>query len=343
MATVGSEISLSHVASVSVEKDALPFISVVVPVYNGESTIKSCLESIMALNYPREKLEVIVVNDGSTDGTLNLVKAYSVKIIEKDHTGYPSTINAGIKVSRGGLIVNIDADTYVAPDWLIKIVEEFKDPKVGIAGGYIATAPTSSFWAKLAGFEKEDLYDKIKSKYINFITTACTAYRKRLLIEIGLFNESLKRGSDEELAHRAIKDGWNIVLRKDAQCYHKWGSSPKEYFRKHVLNMMYEVDSVLQHPELLRGKDIAHPSSLYFPLVLTFLLFLTPLWLLVNSAWVSFLSLLGLILYHVPQAIRIVRKHKDFTMTFFAVAIIVRYVAWIVGIWIGLIRKVTCR
>ena len=329
--------------SVSVKKDALPFISVVVPVYNGESTIKNCLQSIMALDYPREKLEVIVVDDGSTDGTLNLVRAFSVKVIEKDHTGYPSTMNAGIRVSRGELIVNIDADTYVAPDWLVKIVDEFKDPKVGIAGGYIATAPTSSFWAKLAGFEKEDLYDRIKLKHVNFITTACTAYRKRLFSEIGLFNELLKRGSDEELAHRAIKAGWNIALRKDAQCYHNWASSPKKYFKKHVLNMMYEVDSVLQHPELLRGKDIAHPSSLYFPLVLTFLLFLTPLWVLVNSAWFSFFFLLGLILYHVPQAIRIIRKHRDFTMIFFPFAINVRYIAWLLGFIKGIIRSVRSR
>lgn len=331
---------MSNVGSVLVEKNALPFISVVVPVYNNESTIKKCLDSIKTLNYPREKLEITVVNDGSTDNTLNLLKAYSVKIIEKEHTGYPSTINAGIKVSRGELIVNIDADLYVAPDWLIKVVEEFKDPKVGIASGYIATAPTSSFWAKLAGFEKEDLYDRIKFKHVDFITTACTAYRKRLFTEIGLFNELLKRGSDEELAHRAIKAGWNIVLRKDAQSYHNWASSPKKYFLKHVLNMMYEVDSVMQYPELLRGKDIAHPSSLYFPLVLTFLLFLTPLWFLINSVWISLLSLLGLILYHVPQTTRIIKKHRDFTMIFFPVAIIVRYVAWTVGIGIGLIRKV---
>jgi len=321
---------------VSVSKKSTLFVSVVIPVYNGEATIAYCLKCATALDYPREKFEIIMVDDGSTDKTVDVAKQHPVKVIQKEHTGYPSTMNAGIRVAKGEIVVNIDSDTYISKDWLIKVIEEFKEPKVGIASGYVATAPTSSIWAKLAGFEKEDLYDKIKSKQVNFITTTCTAYRRELFMEVGFFNESLRRGSDEELAHRALKAGWKIILRKDALCYHDWASSLTKYFVKHVLNMLYEVDSILRYPELLRGKDIAHPLDLYVPLALTFLLVLTPIWLLVNSAWVSILSLLGLILYHLPQTKRIIRKHNDWSMFLFPVVINIRYVAWLIGLAIGL-------
>jgi len=313
----------------------LPFVSVIVPIYNGESTIRECLDSIMALHYPPEKLEVIVVDDGSTDNTVNILKNYPVKLIRKHHAGYPSAMNAGVNVATGVTILNIDSDTYISKDWLARVIQEFKDPKVGIVGGYVATAPTSSFWAKMAGFESEDREDRINSKYVDFVTSTCTAYRMELFINIGLFNEALRRGSDEELAQRALKAGWKIVLRKDAVCYHE-GASFAKYFRKQVVNIVYEVKSFLQHPELLSGKE-QHPPSLYIPLILTFLLVLTPLWLLTNNVWVSILSLLGIVLYHIPRTVRIIRKHKDWSMIFLPVAILVRYVAWLTGFVTGVV------
>jgi len=317
------------------------FVSVSVSVYNGQSTIKKCLDCIMILKYPKEKLEVIVVNDGSTDRTAEIVKDYSVNLVEKEHGGYPSAMNTGIRVAKGNLILNIDSDTYIDEDWLTKALGEFKNPQVGIVGGYVATAPTSSFWAKLAGFESEDRYDRMRSKYVDFLTSTCTAYRRQLFTGVGLFNEELRRGSDEELAQRAIEAGWKIVLRKDALCYHE-GVSLVKYFKKQVSNTIYQVNNFLKHPELLRGKK-QHPRSLYIPLILTLLVLFAPLWILFNGIWVSILALLGLIAYHTPPAIRIIRKHKEWSMVLFPIAINVRYVAWLIGLAIGVVRKVTHR
>jgi len=321
------------------DSTSLPFTSVVVPVYNGESVMKNCLESMMKLKYPSEKLEVIVVDDGSTDKTVDIVRGYPVKLICKGRGGYPSTMNAGISVAKGEIIVIVDSDTYLDEDWLIKVVEEFEDPVVGMVSGYFVTPPNSSFLAKVIGFAAEDCYDRIKSKYLDFITTACTAYRKKLFAEIGLFHETLRRGSDEDLAHRAFKAGWKIVLRKDAISYHQWESSIKKYFIKQALTTMYQVKLVRRYPELLYGKK-EHPISLYIPLLLTFFLILTPVWLWTNNLWISLASLGGLILYHLPQTVRIIRKHKEWVMLVFPFVFTVRYVAWLLGLLIGMVKKV---
>jgi len=321
----------------SVDTIELPFVSIVVPVYNGESTIRECLDSIMALDYPREKLEVIAVDDGSTDKTVSILKNYALILIQKQHGGYPSSMNAGIKEARGDAVLIVDSDTYVEQDYLAKMLREFDDRKVGVVSGYVATKSNAKFWARIIGFESEDRYDQMKSKYVDFITSTCTAYRREVFSQVGLFNEGLKRGSDEDLAQRASKVGWKIVLRKDAVCYHDWVSSVKRYFKKQVANGIYEINNFLRHPELLRGKE-QHPPSLYVPMFLTFLVFLAPVWFILGIVWVSLFAFLGLVLYHAPQTVRIIQKHRDWSMLLFPVAFNVRYVAWLTGLAIGIVK-----
>ena len=315
----------------------IPFVSVVVPVYNGESTIRECLDSIMGLDYPPEKLEVIAVDDGSTDKTMSILRNYGLKLIQKQHGGYPSSMNAGIKEARGDAILIVDSDTYVEQDYLAKILREFDDRKVGIVSGYVATKPNAKFWARITGFESEDRYDQMKSKYVDFITSTCTAYRREVLSQVGLFNEELKRGSDEDLAQRASKVGWKILLRKDAVCYHDWTSSVKRYFKKQMANGIYQIKNFLRHPELLRGRE-QHPPSLYVPMFLTGLVLLAPLWFLLNFVLVSLFAFIGLILYHMPQTVRIIRKQRDGTMLLFPIVFNVRYVAWLIGLAVGALK-----
>lgn len=316
-------------------EDEVPFVSVVVTVYNSEAVIDECLSCLMAMNYSRDKLEVIVVDDGSTDCTVQKVKAYPAKLILKEHGGYPSSMNAGIKEAKGDVVLIVDSDTYVEKDYLIKILEEFKERKVGIISGYVATKPNAKFWARIIGFESEDRYDQMKSKYVDFITSTCTAYGREMFNQVGLFNEELKRGSDEDIAQRASKAGWKIVLRKDAVCYHDWASSVKRYFKKQMANGIYEINNFLRHSELLRGRE-QHPPSLYIPMLLTSMVFLTPVWFLLGVIWISLLAFLGLVLYHTPQTVRIIRKQKDWSMLLFPVAFNVRYFAWLIGLVIGL-------
>jgi GT2 family glycosyltransferase len=236
----------------------------------------------------------------------------------------------------------VDSDTYVHHDYLAKILEELEDNEAGIVSGYVATKPNAKFWARIIGFESEDRYDQMNSKYVDFITSTCTAYRKEVFNQVGLFDEGLKRGSDEDLAQRASKAGWKIVLRKDAVCYHEWVSSVRRYFKKQTANGIYEINNFLRHPELLRGRE-QHPPSLYVPMLLTSVIFLTPLWVLLGAIWLSLLAFVGLMLYHAPQTVRIIRKQRDWSMLLFPVVFNLRYVAWICGIGIGLIREATSR
>lgn len=314
-----------------------PLVTIVVTVYNAEQTIGRCLDSVTKLEYPKEKLQVIVVDDGSTDNSLNIVKEYDVNLIRKNHGGYPSAMNSGIRSAHGSIIVIIDSDIIVTEDWLFKVLEEFVDSKVGIVGGYVATIETKSFWSRLAGYEIEDRYDKIRSKYVDYVSTTCTAYRKEVFNDVGLFDERLRRDSDEDFVHRAFRAGWKIVLRKDAVCFHEWKSSFKSYFKQQLNEAKYAPTIFRKSPDLLLGKQI-HQPSLYIPLILTLLLFLSPVYFLLNYAWLPLVLLAGLFAFHIPSAIRVVRKHREWSMLLLPLAISVRYVAWLIGLCAGMIN-----
>lgn len=130
-----------------VDDDALPKVSVVVPAHNEEANIGICLESLIEADYPPDKMEIILVDDGSTDETILKAKLFEPKaqikgkklrIFPKPHTGKVQTLNTGLKKTKGSIIINIDADAKMAPDSIKNIVIPFvKEPEVGAATGYI--------------------------------------------------------------------------------------------------------------------------------------------------------------------------------------------------------------
>lgn len=314
-------------------KNRTPPVSVMLPVYNSEGTIGKCIDSILRLKYPKEKLEVLVIDDGSTDNTVNIVKKYPVKFVQKNHGGYPSTMNVGIRTTRGEIIVNIDSDAYITEDWLSKVIGEFEDPEVGIAGGQIAPAPSDDFWAKLTSYDSEYRQRQafIKSKYADHITTSCTAFRRKLFEEIGLFDEKFKLGSDEDLAHRALSAGWKIVINKEAICYHDYRGSFRHYFKGHHLREgWFQFKEIQKHPELIRGKKI-YPAKLYIPLFLTLFLFIIPFLYFTDRVTLFLVTLLLFVLYHIPETVAITRKHREWRFLLFPAVILTRYIAWLFG------------
>ncbi|MDN5367148.1 MAG: poly-beta,6-N-acetyl-D-glucosamine synthase, partial [Candidatus Diapherotrites archaeon] len=106
--------------------EKLPTVSIVVPAYNEGENIGETIESLLRLNYPKDKMEIIVVDDGSTDNTYDVAKRYegeTVRVIRKENGGKSSALNMGIKHARGEIIACMDADSVATPDSLRVLVE----------------------------------------------------------------------------------------------------------------------------------------------------------------------------------------------------------------------------
>lgn len=222
----------------STNQDYQPSVSVVVPVFNGERTIKTCLESIIGQDYSLEYFEIIIVDNNSNDSTCSIVQEYPVQLIyERDiQTSYAAR-NKGIKSANGDIIVFTDADCRAAPNWLTQIVKPFSDPGVvGVGGKVLDSQPQNDVEQFLFNLQMFSHYQK-ENSFLPVLMTNNAAYRRDLLVEIGCFNANLFTAADIDLAWRMqLKTKGEVVYNEEALIFHMQRSSINgmaKQFRRH--------------------------------------------------------------------------------------------------------------
>lgn len=126
--------------------DRLLFVSIIVPVYNNESQIENWIESVLSLNYPSSKVEIIVVDNNSKEDTYRTIQKIAVtSLIEHRVQSSYAARNEGIKRSRGGIIAFTDSDCSADKDWILKAVGCFQDENIGCVAGRIEGFSPSNY------------------------------------------------------------------------------------------------------------------------------------------------------------------------------------------------------
>ncbi len=187
-----------------------PKISIITPSYNQGHFIKETIESILSQNYPN--LEYIVMDGGSSDATVNILKSYGNKIswISKKDKGQTDAINQGIKKSSGEIVAYINSDDVMLPNTLHTVAEYFMNNKKAmlLSGDYfIIDADGNKIQSLVANYKK--ILRSFPNKHIlsiaNFIIQPSTFWRRTLMDEIGPFREDLHYVMDFEYWMRAIQ------------------------------------------------------------------------------------------------------------------------------------------
>src|SRR3989338_5687172 len=204
----------------TVEGEALPKVSFVVPAYNEEKKIAKSIESLKSVDYPKELMEIIIVNDGSTDKTAEAVRQYHdmpnlVFIDNKDNKGKAARLNQGISRAGGEYIACMDADSMVSPYIIRKTIPYFKDPKVGAVTVTVKVDNPKSFLEKMIEIEYIiglSLWLKVLSFFNSIHVTPgpFSIYRTSMLTEIGGFDVN-NITEDMEIAHRIQRYKYRIA------------------------------------------------------------------------------------------------------------------------------------
>jgi succinoglycan biosynthesis protein ExoA len=208
-------------------------LSIIIPCYNESLYLAPCLNSLLENDFSYEDLEILIIDGGSTDGTIAIVESYIenysfIKLIYNKKKLKPIALNIGIKASKGDVVMRIDAHATYNKDYIRKLVNGLYSENVDNIGGvrdtYIPIKGTSMEIALSEAISHPlvvgNAYYRtsvLQSKQL-VDTVFCGCYRREVFEKIGLFNEHLIRTQDREFNLRLIDSGGKIMLDPDVRC-----------------------------------------------------------------------------------------------------------------------------
>jgi len=211
----------------------LAYVTVIIPCRNEEKFIGKCLDSIIANDYPEERLEALVVDGMSEDETKEIIKKYTnkhsfLRLLENPKKITPAAMNIGIKNAKGNVIIKMDAHSLYPKDYISKCVEYLERSGVDNIGGVLKTIPfKNTIVAKAIAISFSHIfgaggsYFRTGSKESREVdTVAFGCYWKKTFEKIGLYNEKMAKIEDLELNYRLRKAGGKIMLFPDIMAYY---------------------------------------------------------------------------------------------------------------------------
>ena len=211
-----------------------PRISVVVCTYNGGRTIRECLEGLRRIEYP--DYEVIVVDDGSTDGTATIVGEYPVRLIRAQHRGLSNARNTGLAAATGDIVAYIDDDAYPDPHWLTYLAAAFlRTPHAGVGGPNIPPPGDGRIAECVANAPGNPVHVLLSDREAEHIPGCNMAFRKTCLEAIGGFDPQFRTaGDDVDVCWRLQRLGWTLGYHPAAMVWHHCRNSVRAYWRQQV-------------------------------------------------------------------------------------------------------------
>jgi cellulose synthase/poly-beta-1,6-N-acetylglucosamine synthase-like glycosyltransferase len=279
--------------------------SIIIPAKDAEATIHTCLQAVLKQDRLlfQEDYEVILVDDGSTDGTAALAKGYGVRVIQQANAGPAAARNTGAKAALGEILVFTDADCAPAEDWLTELVGPFNNPLVvGVKGVY--RTHQTELAAQFVQLEYQYKYQRMgRLETIDFIDTYSAAYRRDVFLANGGFNPTFVTPSveDQEFSFRLAAQGCRLVFQPSAAVYHIHDTNLQEYFRRKWQIGYWKAYMLRWMPHKALGDSHTSPSQSWQILLLgTGCAALPLIFFLPGAVWISLTAWLGFVLTTLP-------------------------------------------
>lgn len=207
-----------------------PEVSIIIPCRNEEKYIKRCLDSVMEQDYPKEKLEILIIDGMSKDKTKEIIEKHfsKVRILENPNKFTPFGLNIGIEAAKGDIVIRMDAHATYEKDYISKCLKYLKEYEADNVGGVIKTLPGSNTLIARAItlclshiFGAGNSYFRIGSSKPQFVDTVFGGcYKKEIFKKIGLYNEKMIRSQDLDFNLRLKEAGGKILLAPDIVSYY---------------------------------------------------------------------------------------------------------------------------
>lgn len=228
-----------------------PFFSIIIPTYNRPQQLANCLQSLAALDYPRDRFEVIVVDDGGAQALDDIVSAHNspahdgdspqtdalaIQLIRQENGGPGSARNRGVEAAQGPYLAFTDDDCMPHLDWLSQAAARLQANPEALIGGHVLNALTDNLYSSAS----QQLIDYLYSYYhgqdrgISFFTSNNMALSKQNYLQIGGFDAKLRIASeDRELCDRWLQQGNPLIYAPEMQISHAHDLTLRSFWKQH--------------------------------------------------------------------------------------------------------------
>lgn len=261
-----------------IRRNQLPGVSIITPAYNEESIIEDSLNNLLLVDYPKNKMQLIVVDDGSTDKTLSIVKRVAKhhsevkwKILTSKHVGKAAAMNFAIKKANYAVIAVRDADSFLEREALKNCVAYFDKPDVAAVTSHILDRRRKTIWEKIQHIESMvGSVQKKAQELINAVRVtpgALTLYKKDLVLAVGGFDEKCLT-EDLELTWRLLKSGYRIRMAFDALVYTIHPSTFQMLIKYQIRTYIGSFQTLFKYAYTLLDRKSNSVGNFLIPLVI---------------------------------------------------------------------------
>lgn len=226
-----------------------PFVSLIIPCRNEEKFIAKCLNSLICQDFPKDKLEILVVDGISEDRTREIISKFKIQLIDNPKKYISSGLNIGIRNAKGEIIIRMDSHASYQKDYVSKCVTYLRKYKADNVGGVIKTIPAeNTLTAKTIAiclshsFGAGGSYFRTganKPKWVDTVFGGC--YKKELFEKIGFYNENMERSEDIEFNLRLKRAGGKILFAPDIICYYYPKSKLRDFFCHNINDGIWAI------------------------------------------------------------------------------------------------------
>jgi GT2 family glycosyltransferase len=211
-----------------------PSVSVIVCTYNGAARIRDCCEGLAQLDYPNH--EVIFVNDGSTDSTLNIINEYDFQVISTENKGLGNARNTGLNAAQGEIIAYLDDDAFPDENWLTYLVASFENSDYSGIGGPNISPPGDGFISEcINNAPGNPVHVLLSDREAEHIPGCNMAFRKDELQKVGGFDPQFRvAGDDVDICWRVQQNGGVLGINPAATVWHHRRNSVRSYWKQQV-------------------------------------------------------------------------------------------------------------
>lgn len=280
--------------------DNLPFVTIVLAIYNEEKFIEKCIQAIQDQDYPPEKIEILVADGMSTDKTVALLNALQaadkrIRVFCNPGRIVPIGLNMLVREAKGEFVVRIDGHTIVARDYVSRCIQASLESGAENVGGRMCAIGQTPFGKAVAeatshpfGIGNSRFHYSEKCEEVDSVYMGC--WKKSVFEDYGLFDEELVRNQDDEHNYRIREMGGKTLLYPEIKSIYTVRSSPKALWKQYFQYGYWKVRVLQKHPRQMSLRQFVPPA---FVLAI---LFFSLLALLFNWGWSALLTFMGLYL-----------------------------------------------